>query len=166
MHNHRRTCFLNECYYSDCSVSVLFCWTVGVLVEVGVLAYEFWRNEIAAVQSAQNKHLFTVTLTAFSDKCSFHLSHDPQRIYLNQKSVASIVHNRTAYRKTQTEKKDHVVYTASAYFPALFYPLQIYSIKIKLLVSLFSGANDLTGLCLSSIHLCFTGISHLFLQTI
>lgn len=30
------------------------CWTVAGFVEMGVLVYEFWRNQIAAVQSAQN----------------------------------------------------------------------------------------------------------------
>lgn len=61
------------------------CWTFAVFVDVGVLVSEFGRNQIATVQSAQNKHLLTVTLSAFSEKCSLHLSHDPQGIYLSQK---------------------------------------------------------------------------------
>jgi len=74
-------------------------WTGAVFVEVGMLAHEFWRNQIAAVQSAQNKNLLTVMPPAFSEKFTFHLSHESQGVYLNQKSLASTVHSQTAYWK-------------------------------------------------------------------
>lgn len=124
--------------FSDGSVAVLVMLDSCCFVEVGILVYEFWRIQIAAVQWAQNKHLLIVIMSTFSEKCSFHLSHDPQGIYFNQKSLASIVYNGTAYWKPQTEKKTgFVVYSASAYFPPLVCPLQIYSVRSKLLLSPF-----------------------------
>lgn len=134
----RGTSFLNECcHYSDCSVSVLLmldsCWFCrNGCVGLWILKKP---NCCCAIST---EHLLTVILSTFSEKCSFHLCHDPQGIYLNQKGPASIVLNCTAYWKPQTKKKaGFVVYAASAYFPPLVYPLEIYSVRSKWLLSLF-----------------------------